>query len=113
MEAEEHKEVEVAKVVVVVTEGVVGIDDAEAAGGGNQGSNQDGAYLGFFLLGEVSWENEEHKLFFVDGLGDFVAEFEVGLFDGHTAFVLSGVCGHRAVGFGTHRTPDLIGMELL
>ena len=41
MEAEEHKEVEVTEVVVVVTEGVVGIDDAEAAGGGNQGSNQD------------------------------------------------------------------------
>ena len=51
MEAEEHKEVEVAEIVVVVTEGVVGIDDAETAGGGNQGNNQDGAYLGFLLLG--------------------------------------------------------------
>ena len=41
VEAEEHKEVKVAEVVVVVTECVVGIDDAETAGGGNQGGNQD------------------------------------------------------------------------
>ncbi len=51
---------------MVVSEGVVGVDDAEAAGGGEQGGDNDGANLGFLLLGEVSWENEEHKLFFVD-----------------------------------------------
>ncbi len=96
MEADEHKEVEVAEVVVVVAEGIVGVNDAIAAGGGDKWRDNDGANLGFLLLGQVTGEDEEHKLFFVYAIADFVAEFEGGLVDCHTTSGFTGVNGHRA-----------------
>lgn len=41
MEAQHHQVVEVAEVVMVVAEGVVGVNDAEAAGGRKQGDDKD------------------------------------------------------------------------
>jgi hypothetical protein len=54
MHSEEHKVVKVAEVVVVVEEGVAGIQDAETAGGTEYRRDKDGADGGAVFLSGVS-----------------------------------------------------------